>query len=156
MCDEIDCDGCCDGDCCDNHDCCCATTSATTTMPLEGGGSAAATGDNIDHDCLFYLCCAGCFLCPLFYVGSIKRADEPTSTTTPVESARPPEVPVRSNHDDVTVAATALTVETENLHNPDSVNIPVPLTVSMDNEKMLNDNFDQNDPISSSSPMNRQ
>ena len=75
MCDEIDCDGGCDGDCCDNDCCCCCAPS-----------TAAAPESTVEQDCLFYLCCAGCFLCPLFYVGVMKKAEEPTITPV-VESA---------------------------------------------------------------------
>ena len=151
MCDDIDCDGCCDGDCCDTNDCCCATTSSGTTVPLEAGGGAIITGDNIDHDCLFYLCCAGCFLCPLFYIGTVKRANEPI--TTPVESARPT-TSLRNSIDDATVAATVLTLETENLKQSDSVKGGVPLTVTMDRTDMAN-GLDNSVPIASSPPMDR-
>jgi hypothetical protein len=151
MCDEIDCDGCCDGDCCDNNDCCCGATSSTSTMPLEGSGGAATTGGNIDHDCLFYVCCAGCFLCPLFYVGNIKRVDEPIITT--IESTRAA-TPLRNNKDDDTVAATALTSESENLQKLDSVNGGVPSTVMTEHAEIAN-SVEQNVPVTSSVPMDR-
>jgi hypothetical protein len=69
MCDDLvtDCD--CDDDCCCNDsshccvDCCHASPSSATATD-----SGEATS-GFDNGCLYYLCCAGCFLCPIFYVG---------------------------------------------------------------------------------------
>lgn len=134
MCDDMACDGC-DGDCCDS-DCCCTP-------------SEAAPGSNVEQDCLFYLCCAGCFLCPLFYVGAVKKVEEPS--VNPVESAR---AIASTNNDDVTVAATALTSELANDPETTTWNVGVPLTtVIMDHEN--SNSAEQNDPIASTPPMDR-
>jgi hypothetical protein len=136
MCDEIDCD--CGGDCCDDTiccDCCCTSSQSNGT-----GGSS-----EVDHDCLYYLCCAGCILCPLFYVGRIKRNDEPI--TLQPESAVPESL---GKKEDCTIAATTTISDATILSKNISL---VPSTVTMDHDQLKN--LDQNDPIESTIPMNR-
>lgn len=69
MCDDLFNDCSCDDGCCgDSSDCCdCCCSNSTNTASTSGDVNPSVDQD--DSSCIYYLCCAGCLLCPLFYVG---------------------------------------------------------------------------------------
>jgi hypothetical protein len=125
MCDDLFSDCSCDDDCCDLTECCCDLTEcccdltdccgccpSNSSNATSGDAAAAPSVDQGDHDCLYYLCCAGCFLCPLFYVG-YKRQTVSSGESIPVEASIQPLE--KGNYDDTaTIAASTTTAETGN------------------------------------------
>jgi hypothetical protein len=111
MCDDLFSDCSCDDDCCDGMTDCCDCCSSDAANTSATSGDASPSLDQGDNNCLHYLCCAGCFLCPLFYVGS-KQQTLSSGEAALVES-NPQPVETGKNDDTATVAAsTTTTAET--------------------------------------------
>lgn len=114
MCDELFSDCSCDDNCCVGMTDCCGCCSSEASNTGATSGDAAPAMEQGDNNCFYYLCCAGCFLCPLFYVGYKQQTLSPGDAIPVGENTQPLDKG-NNNNDTATIAASTTTAETGTL-----------------------------------------